>query len=94
MAEIEQLSFSYQEVATALIKEKGIHEGVWQLVFGFGIGAANLGEGPQSLVPVAVVPISNVGLARAKEETNLSVDAAKVNPAATSPRKTKKGSGK
>jgi hypothetical protein len=89
MAEIEQLSFSYQEVLTALIKEKNIHEGIWQLVFNFGIGGANVGENPESLTPVAIVAIASVGIGRVNQKTNLCVDAAEVNPA-PSPKRPKR----
>ena len=81
MAEIEQLSFSYHEVVTSLIKERGLHEGVWQLVLNFGIGGANIGEGPQNLIPAAIIPVTSIGLVRVGAETSVSVDAAKVNPA-------------
>lgn len=90
MAEIEQLSFSYQEVVTALLRERGIHDGVWQLVFSFGIGAANAGESAESLMPVAIVPIKSIGIARVEAESNLTVNAAIANPAQVSQKKQKR----
>lgn len=90
MAEIEQLSFSYQEVVTAIIKDRQIHEGIWQLVISFGIGGANLGDNAESLVPVAIVPVKAIGIVRVEAETNLTVNAAVANPA---PKKTKRDIG-
>ena len=80
MAEIEQISFSFEEVATALIKAKGLHEGQWQVVINFGIAGANIGDDPQSLKPAAIVPVLSIGLARSPIESNLAVDAVRVNP--------------
>lgn len=78
----EKHLFSYQEVAEALVKKQGLHEGRWALYFEFGISAANFNtkEGGQELVPAAIVPLQSIGLLRAKDENNLTVDAAVVNP--------------
>lgn len=83
MAETQEKHlFSYQEVAEALVKKQGLHEGLWAVYFEFGIGAANFNtkEGGKDLVPAAIVPLQSMGLLRATEENNLTVDAAAVNP--------------
>jgi hypothetical protein len=81
MAETSQIIFSHKEVVEALIKQEGIHEGIWGLWIKFGIQGANVGAGPTNLVPAAIVPVLEIGLQKFEEVTNLSVDAAEVNPA-------------
>jgi len=71
---------SHKQVAEALVKFHGIHEGIWGLFVRFGLGASNVGPDENQLVPAAIVPIVEIGLQKFTKETNLSVDAAKVNP--------------
>jgi len=81
-AEKERILFSYQEIVECLIKEKDIHEGIWGIVVGFELGVANVlkhGEAG-SFLPAAIVPISSIGIERVEEESNLTVNAALVNP--------------
>ena len=87
MAEASQIIFSYKEVVTALLKQEGIHEGVWGIYVKFGIKGANFGESDDTLTPTAIVPVLALGLQKFEKINNLSVDAAVVNPAtsATSP---------
>lgn len=73
--------FTHQELAEILIKHKNIHEGLWGLYVEFGIGAANIGQGPNDILPAAIVPIVKLGLQKFPEPNNLTVDAAKINPA-------------
>lgn len=80
MPEIGNIIFSYQEVATALLKAQGIHEGVWQVFVRFGLNATNLGPTDNELKPAAIIPILEIGLQKAEKPSNLSVDAAMVNP--------------
>ncbi len=85
--------FTYKEIAECLIKQKGIHEGIWGLYVQFGIGAANI-PGPQPkderVFPAAIVPIINMGIQRFQKENDLTVDAAKVNPASSPKARPKK----
>ena len=47
-----------------------------------GIQAANMSHSAtENYVPTAMVPIHEVGIQKTEKETNLSVDASKVNPA-------------
>jgi hypothetical protein len=80
MPDATQYTFSHKELATLLVKELKIHEGVWGLYVKFGIGAVNAGPNDNELAPAAVVPVLNIGLQQFEKENNLSVDAAKVNP--------------
>jgi hypothetical protein len=79
MAEATQLVFSHKEVATALIRAQGLHEGIWGLYMKFGIAGANVGVTPGEVNPAAIVPILEIGLQRFDEENNISANAAKVN---------------
>ena len=88
MAETNQIIFDYKEVTEALIRRQGIHEGLWGVYFEFGFGALNLGdEATKVLTPTAIVSVKKVGIQRFSEENNLTVDAAKVNPATTTKRR-------
>ena len=82
MAEPRQYVFSYKEIAEALVKQEGIHEGLWGLYIEFGIGAANIATTPDSndTTPAAIVPLQKLGIQRFDEASNLTVDAAEVNP--------------
>jgi len=80
MPEIGNIIFSYREVVTALLKAQGIHDGLWMLFVRFGLSAANVGPNDEELKPAAIIPILEIGLQKAEKESNLAVDAAKVNP--------------
>ncbi len=80
MADINDYTFDYKEVVEALIKLQDIHEGIWQLSVEFGLAAANIGPRSEDLKPTAIIPIVKMGIQRSTKETNLSVNAGKVNP--------------
>lgn len=82
MAEMTQLLFSHKEVVTALVKEQGLHEGIWMLAVQFGMGASNVGQldDGSDINPAAIIPLLKIGINRTDKLTNLSVDAAVVNP--------------
>ncbi len=82
MGEPEQYNFPFKEVVEALVKKQGLHEGLWSLRVEFGLSAVNLNtvEGSKDATPAAIVPLVKLGIQRGKEENNLTVDAAKVNP--------------
>ena len=48
--------------------------------------ATNVGPVESDLKPSAIVAILNIGLSKADKESNLTVDAAKVNPKRKPPR--------
>jgi hypothetical protein len=80
MAEPGQLLFTHKEVVEALVKQQGLHEGLWMLYMEFGIQGVNMGPSDDLLVPGAIVPVQKIGLQRGTKENSLTVDAAKVNP--------------
>ncbi len=83
MHEQTEIMFDYKELVELLIKKQDIHEGIWALSLQFGMRAANIGSTPEASdhVPSAIVGVLKIGIHRHDKETNLSVDAAKVNPA-------------
>jgi hypothetical protein len=86
MATPSQYVFDLKEAATALIKEQGIHEGVWVLGFEFTLGAGLFGTTPADMRPGAFAHIVKLQLTRHAEggpEVPFAVDAAIVNPSRT-----------
>ena len=81
MPETKSIVFTHKEVVEALIRYNNIHEGLWDLYLEFGLAAANIGPGPGGeLSPAAIVPVQKIGLQRTEKITNLTADAAEVNP--------------
>lgn len=92
MADSAPVMLDHREVVEALIKHKGLHEGLWSLAIEFGLGAATTSGEPEIFYPTAMVPVLRIGLNRAEKLNNLTVDAAKANPAKPSKRASKKKS--
>lgn len=80
MAEATTYQFSHKEVVEALVKQQGLHDGIWSLTVEFGLSGGNIGPGPGELNPAAIVPVLKLGLTKTNEQTNLTVDASAVNP--------------
>lgn len=81
MPETKTIEFTLKEVAKALVIDSDIHEGLWGIMFKFGLHGANIGSSPEGdLTPAAIVPILNMALQRFDGPNNLTVDAAEVNP--------------
>ena len=92
MPEATMISFSHKEVTEALLKGQDIHEGLWGIYIEFGLGAANIGQGPgdPNLLPAAIIPVTKIGIQKFAEANNLTVDAAVVNPPTKKTNKTSK----
>jgi hypothetical protein len=80
MSEPTQITFSYKELVEILIKQAGLHEGIWGLFVTFAMQATNVGPNENDLKPAAIIPVLAIGLQKFEKESNLSADAAKVNP--------------
>ena len=80
LGEATMIKFKFRDVATALVKERGIHEGYWSIYVRFGIKAVNIGFDGSDPMPTALIPILDMGLTKT-EQGPLAVDAAIVNPA-------------
>ena len=75
-------TFSYLEIAAALVKKQGLHNGLWGVYVEFGLGAANIpgaADDPMAVVPTAIIPIKKFN----EHVSQFTVDAAEVNPAQT-----------
>lgn len=84
MPEIKNYTFSHTELAETLIKKLDIHDGLWGVYVEFNFTAANLptGPDPKTMLPASINFVSKIGIQRFDVQTNLTVDAAQVNPAA------------
>ena len=76
-----QITFDYRQLVTMMLKEQGIHDGVWGLYVEFNMFATNVGPSESELIPAAIVGIKKIGLQKMEAASSLSVDAADVNPA-------------
>ena len=81
------VTFELKDVLIALIRQRGLHEGIWSLGVEFGFGAANFGPTQENVYPSAFAQVQKLGLIQADAEGALAVDAAKVNPGARSVKK-------
>lgn len=77
--ETKGVNFQLRDVATALIRLGGIHDGLWQLQVVFGNTATNL-EVNGALSPCAIASVAALRLAKVTQPGPLTVDAATVNP--------------
>lgn len=73
------VNFQLRDVATALVRLGGIHEGLWQLQVIFAHSATNLNIN-EALNPSAIASVAGLRLGRVDQLDPLTVDAAKVNP--------------
>lgn len=78
MPEAQLIKFSYRELAELMVRKQGIKEGLWGIYVRFGIGGMNIGDSPESLVPAAVVALTEMGLQRFAEPSALTIDAATI----------------
>lgn len=81
MPEATQIAFKHAEIVELLIKKQGIHEGIWGLFVRFGLNASNIGPNETELMPAAILGVIEIGLQKFDKESNLALDAAKINPA-------------
>lgn len=78
----------HSELVTLLIREFGVHEGIWTLAVELQFAALTAGTDDQSAYPTGLVSVKSIGLSPGVKVNNISVDAALVNP------KPKKGKSK
>lgn len=74
------LHYSWLQLGTLMLKEQGIHEGLWQVGVEAGLGATNVGPTAAVAVPGLVVTLMNVTLTSVEVMLPLTLDAAVVNP--------------
>jgi hypothetical protein len=62
MATPKQFKFQFKELAALLAREAGVHQGHWGIYVRFGLGASNVGQTQEDLLPAAIVPIVELGI--------------------------------
>lgn len=81
MAEVvKSYIFEPKEIVEMLIKKQDLHEGIWGLLIQFKFAAANTGPSENEIYPTAVSSVASIGLQPFRNESNIALDAAKVNP--------------
>ena len=79
---------SLRDLAGVLVKHYDLHEGHFDLLVEFQIGMGAVGPDPTALTPGAMIGVSRIGLMPSKTDGHTTVDAAIVNPAKKSRKKT------
>ena len=80
MPETTEINFSHREIVEMLIKKQDLHEGIWGLSIRFNFAASSIGPSSTEVYPSAVASVVQIGLHKFDTESNLTLDAAKVNP--------------
>lgn len=83
MAEPSQYDFDLNEVTIALIKQQGLHEGLWALGLELHMAVGAFGPTPAEARPGALVQVNRLHLTRQppdKADFPGTVDAKLVNP--------------
>jgi hypothetical protein len=72
--------YDLKEVLTALIKQNGVHEGIWVLGVEFGFGAGSFSSDNKIASPTAFAQILKIGISRVEVEGPQTVNASIINP--------------
>jgi hypothetical protein len=81
MPETKNFVFDHRELAEILVKKLDIHEGVWGIYLEFTNAGANMPTtSPDTFTPAIINFVNKVGIQRFDRPSNLTVDAAVVNP--------------
>lgn len=75
--------FSLTELTEILIKNQGLHDGLYNLSVQLQIGVGSVGPSPELICPGAMLGVSRIGLSRTEKgkENIHTVNAAEINPA-------------
>lgn len=74
----DPIVLSFKELAALIVRDRGIREGNWGVWVKFGIGATNIGEDVNTLLPAAIVPILELGIQEFDSESGLTVNASEL----------------
>ena len=77
---VKGYTYQWIQVAEALVRAQGLHEGLWRVGMQFDLRAANVTIAKDVMVPGAFLPVVHVNLVRVETADYLTVDAAVVNP--------------
>lgn len=80
-----QFIYSHKDIAKLLMKDADIHEGIWNLSFGFRMGAGVFGESKEQSFPTGFIGIESLVLQRVEEKPEgelppMLFDASELNP--------------
>jgi hypothetical protein len=95
MPEVNNISFTLDDILVLLIKHANLHEGNWTLGVGWQIGAGNYGPTPSQTFPGVAAMLSGLGLQKLPDGPlptiagSVAANAAKVNPAPSKSKKQK-----
>lgn len=78
---------SMRELSEVLVKHYGLHEGSFDLLIEFQVGMGLVGFDPINTNPGAMIGVSRIGLIPALVISHTTVDAAVINPAKKSRKK-------
>ena len=79
MADASQYMFPLKEVTEILIRRQGLKDGIWQIIFQFGLTGAVLPSPTGEATPAAIVPVLSVGLQKVDKESSIAIDASKLS---------------
>ncbi len=74
-------SYELRQITELLVKQNGLHEGVYDLAVEFNIGVGPVTVGSSSAIPGVALGVKRIGLIQTTIQGETTVDAAVVNPA-------------
>ena len=80
---VMMVSHELREITEILVRHHGLHEGLYDLALEFQIAIGAVGPDPASIVPGAMFGVRRIGLTRTEKAGVSTVNAAEVNPAAS-----------
>lgn len=84
MANATAHTFTHEELLAILLKNAGIHEGLWMLSINFGLSATNMSpttSAEENLRPCVMATVESFGLLQVERTLKgLTLDAGVVNP--------------
>jgi hypothetical protein len=83
MAEPTAFVFNPKEVMTSLLKQQGVHDGMWTLGYNLGIAVSNIGKSQDDpeMRPGMVIQVESVNINRdVPAVSGLTFNAAELNP--------------
>lgn len=86
------LMCSLPELGTLLLKEKNIHDGLYEVSVEFQVAVGAVGPDDKSVLPGAVIGVKRIGLRKVEEKNPLTIDAAVVNPKKTTAKRSSNAS--
>ena len=78
MAEVTQYNFSLTDVASLLMQDAGITDGLWTIGVSFGITVAAAGPDKDHVRPSALVSVEQLVLSKGTDQGPLTFDAAEL----------------